>query len=332
MDRKTFLGQAGALAMASLLPRGLFSKTSKRGVAKAEDLFTISLSQWSYHRAIFGDAREDYNWFIKTLHSDPDAVLKGDLDPRDVVKKARQFDVDVVDLVNILWFGHGQDGPWLEEFKRRAAGEGVRFGVLMCDQLGHIGSSSVADRMRSVENHIRWMDTAAELGCQHFRVNAYGDGTYLQQLNQCAESLRALAEAAEQYDFDVLVENHGHPGSNGAWLAMLIEKADHPKVGAFADFDNFFMGGWGLNPERRYDTHQGMLDLAPYTRAVSAKSFDFDSDGNETRIDFPLCLQTAMDGGFKGLASAEYEGEHLSEEEGTRLTIQHLRQVRKELF
>lgn len=315
-----------------MLPGLAFSRTSNAAARRAEDLFTISLSQWSYHRAIFGDARSDYNWFIKTLHSDPDAVLKGEMDPRDIVRKARQFDVDVVDLVNILWFGHGQDKPWLDEFKRRAAGEGVGFGVLMCDQLGNLGASDSAERKKAIESHIRWMDTAANLGCRHFRVNAYGDGSYLQQLNQCADSLHALAEAAEQFDFDVLVENHGHPGSNGAWLAMLIEKADHPKVGAFADFDNFFMGGWGLNPERRYDTHQGMLDLAPYTRAVSAKSFDFDSEGRETRIDFPLCLKTAMSGGFSGLASAEYEGEHLSEEEGTRLTIEHLRKVREEIY
>ena len=37
-----------------------------------EPLFKLSLSHWSYHRAIFGDSRRDYNWFIKTLHSETD--------------------------------------------------------------------------------------------------------------------------------------------------------------------------------------------------------------------------------------------------------------------
>lgn len=337
IDRKTFIAQSAALAAGVLItPKGFaqpkLNPSKLAFPAKPEDLYTISLSQWCYHRAMFGDARKDYNWFLRTLHSDPDAVLKGPMDPRDIVDKARALDVEVVDLVNILWFGHGHDEKWMREFRSRAAGEGVSFGVLMCDELGKLGASSSKERMASVESHIRWMDTAAKLGCRHFRVNAYGDGTYLEQCRQGADSLHRLAEAAEGFDFDILVENHGHPGSNGAWLAMLLEMADHPKIGAFTDFDNFFMGGWGLVPERRYDTHQGMLDLAPYTRAVSAKSFDFDTEGNDTKVDFRLCMKTALDGGFRGLASAEYEGEHLSEEVGSRLTVALLRRLRSSLF
>lgn len=339
INRKTFLAQSAALAAGTFLgsrsyakPVSMLNATDLAAPEKPEDLYQISLSQWSYHRAIFGDSRDDYAWWLKMIHSNPDAVLKGPLDPRDIVVKAREFDVSVVDLVNVLWFGHGNDAAWLSEFKKRANGEGVSFGVLMCDQLGHVGASDAKERKSAVRNHIHWLDTAAELGCLYFRVNAYGDGSYLQQCRQSAESLHELAEAAMQYDIEVLVENHGHPGSNGAWLAMLLEMAEHPRVGAFTDFDNFFMGGWGLVPERRYDTLQGMLDLAPYTRAVSAKSYDFDADGNETKVDFELCLRTALDGGFRSLASAEYEGEHLGEHEGSRLTVELLRRLRVKLF
>ncbi|MDQ8183173.1 sugar phosphate isomerase/epimerase family protein [Pelagicoccus sp. SDUM812005] len=339
MNRKTFLTRSAALAAGTLLGSHVSAKAGTPENAKAlaapdkpEDLFEISLSQWCYHRAIFGNARDDYGWFLKTLRSDPDAVLKGDLDPRDVVVKARELEVSVVDLVNILWFGRGDDAAWLAEFKKRADGEGVRFGVLMCDELGKIGASDPVERRKAVQNHIQWMDTAASLECRFLRVNAYGDGSYLQLCRNAAESLRALGEAAESRGLHVLVENHGHPSSNAAWLAMLLEMAEHPRLGAFTDFDNFFMGGWGHVPERRYDTLQGMLDLAPYTRAVSAKSYDFDSDGNEPKVDFELCLRTALQGGFRGLASAEYEGERLSEDEGTRLTVALLRKARRKLF
>lgn len=287
--------------------------------------FTIALSQWAFHRAIFGDARDNYPEFIATLHSSPDDVLRGGMDPRDIVVRARELDVSVVDLVNITWFGHGQDASWLREFKSRAADNAVSFGVLMCDQLGRIGSAARTDRDAAVAAHIQWMDTAAELDCPFLRVNPYGEGTYLEQCQRGAESLHRLAEKSADYDLEILVENHGHPGGNAAWVAMLIEMADHPRLGAYTDFDNFFMGGWGLDPERRYDRHQGMLDLAPYTKAVSAKSHDFEPDGEETTIDYHQCLEVVLETGFNGLVCAEFEGNRLSESEGSRLTVELLR-------
>ncbi len=320
------MGSVVAGAVGSGLARGQASGGSDNR------LFTIALSQWGFHRAIFGDARSDYNWFIKTLHSEPDSVLKGTMDPRDIVVRARELGVDVVDLVNILWFGRGNDSLWLREFQRRADGEDVRFGGLMCDELGKIGASNRSERNVAVKNHIRWMDTAQRLGCSYLRANPYGDGNYLEQCQRCAESLARLGDASKAFGLEILVENHGHPGSNGAWLAMLMEMTDHPRVGVLADFDNFFMGGWGLDPERRYDRHQGMLDLAPYTRAVSAKSHAFAPDGSETTIDYFQCMQTVLDAGFNGLVGAEYEGDGLSEAEGNRLTVALLESTRAKLL
>jgi hypothetical protein len=92
------------------------------------------------------------------------------------------------------------------------------------------------------------------------------------------------------------------------------------------------MGGWGLEPKRRYDRLQGMLDLAPYTRAVSAKSRAFSADGQETTIDFYQCMKTLTDAGFSGLVSAEYEGGgSLSAYDGTRATLNLLTKVLNEL-
>jgi sugar phosphate isomerase/epimerase len=320
MDRKGFItGMAAATAIAA---------ASKPSPASP---FEISLSQWGFRRDILGNARDNYTWFIKTLHSDPDAVWLGEMDPRDIVVRARELGVNTVDPVNYLWLGHGQDKPWIKEFKRRAANEGVGFGVMMIGEVAKIGSSDKSVRNQAVEDHIRWMETAAELGCRFVRANPYGDGSYLEQCRQCAESLNRLGNASKGFGLDVLVENHGHPGSTGAWLAMLMEMTNHPRVGLFSDFDNFFMGGWNLNPERRYDRVQGLLDLAPYTRAVSAKSHAFDAAGNETTIDFKQCMDIFLKAGFRGLVSAEYEGRSLSGYEGSRATIALLQKVRREL-
>ncbi len=321
MERRTFIERLTVASAATMVG----SRLSAAVPPPKSDPFTISLSQWAFHRAIFGDSRKDYAAFIKALHSSPDTVLRGEMDPRDIVRRARDLNVTVVDLVNILWFGHGADKPWLNEFKTRAADAGVGFGVLMCDELGKIGAENKADRDASVQKHLRWMETAAELGCPFLRVNPYGDGSYLEQCRRGAESLHTLAERSAGYGLEILVENHGHPGGNAAWMSMLIEMADHPRIGTYTDFDNFFMGGWGLVPERRYDRLQGMLDLAPYTKAVSAKSHDFGADGEETTIDYHQCLEVVIDAGFNGLVGAEFEGDRLSEREGSQHTVALLR-------
>ncbi|HCO86016.1 MAG TPA: xylose isomerase, partial [Arenibacter sp.] len=50
--------------------------------------------------------------------------------------------------------------------------------------------------------------------------------------------------------------------------------------------------------------------------AVSAKSYDFDADGNETKLDYPRILKIVKDAGYTGFIGVEYEGSVLSEEQG----------------
>lgn len=320
MNRRTFLQSlSSSLAASTLIPKAALSSESS--------MLKIALSQWSFHRSIFGDSRKNYTWFINTLHSSPDAVLKGEMDPRDIVIRARELGVSHVDLANVLWFGHASDQPWLAQFVRMARQEGIGFTCLMCDELGYLGSSKRKDRLTAIERHKPWIEAAATLGCKQLRVNAYGDGTYLSQLEQNAESLVTLAEYMLPYNIELLVENHGHPSSNAAWLAMLMDKVNLPNVGVYTDLDNFFMGGWNHNPQRRYDRHQGLLDLAPYTRGVSAKTHAFDEQGNETTIDYPHSLKVFKDAGFEGFYCAEYEGHGLSERQGSIASIRLLRKT-----
>ncbi|MGJ8694018.1 MAG: sugar phosphate isomerase/epimerase family protein [Thalassotalea sp.] len=286
----------------------------------------ISLSQWSFHRAILGNSKKNYQKFKQSLHNSPDDILQGPLDPRDIAKTARQLGVGYVDLVNVLFFGHAQDKPWLNEFKLRADDNAVKFQLLMCDETGALGASNKTQRQQAIAAHLPWLDAAAYLGCKQLRVNAYGDGSYLQQLNQCAESLQTLATTAATMGIEMLVENHGYASNNGAWLAMLMEQSAHKNLGVFTDLDNFFMGGWNLSPERRYDRVQGIIDLAPYTRGVSVKAHDFDKNGQETTLDFEAYFKIFEQAGFSGFYSAEFEGNRLSELAGSTATVEYTKQ------
>ena len=315
MNRRQF----NLMALGSMLmPSAAISSSEFRNSSR----FDISISQWSFHRAMFGASRDDNAKFKQALHSNPDEVLMGTMDPREITKVARELGVSTVDLVNVLWFGHPQDKAWLKEFKQRAKDDGISFKLLMCDETGSIGSSNAKLQKQAIENHVPWMEAAAELGCTQLRVNAYGDGTYLERLNQCAEGLSSLSEIGLEYGLEVLVENHGYQSNVGAWLAMLIEKTAHDNCGVFLDFDNFFMGGWNIEPPRWYDRYQGIMDLAPYAKGISAKAHDFDAAGRETTIDYDRCMDILFAANFQGTYSAEFEGDRLSEYEGSKKTIE----------
>jgi hydroxypyruvate isomerase len=58
----------------------------------------------------------------------------------------------------------------------------------------------------------------------------------------------------------------------------------------------------------------------PYAKGVSAKSYDFDENGNCIETDYSRMMQILKESGWKGYIGIEYEGSKLSEEEGIRAT------------
>jgi sugar phosphate isomerase/epimerase len=286
---------------------------------RGEPLFRISLAEWSLHRAL----------------------AAGTLDHRDFPRIARQdFGISAVEYVNTFFLdrgaprptggptfrGRGQDRPYLRELRRRADDAGVRSLLIMCDGEGAIGDSDAAARRRSVENHYKWVEAARTLGCHSIRVNAQSSGTPDEQRALAADGLRRLTEFAAERGIHVLVENHGGLSSNGAWLASVIRAVDHPGCGTLPDFGNFQTA-----PGQWYDRYQGVAELMPYARAVSAKSHDFDAAGNETGTDFLRMLRIVTTAGYRGHVGIEYEGSRLSEPAGIRATLALLERVRDQL-
>ena len=273
--------------------------------AGAEDWFQISLAQWSLHR---------------TLRS-------GELDNLDFAKITRErFGLTGVEYVNSFFRDKVGDFEYLGEMKRRAADQGVQSLLIMIDGEGQLAHQDDAQRRRAIENHFKWLAAAAFLGCHSIRVNAAGGGDPAEAQKRAADSLVRLAEVAKPYGLNVIVENHGGTSSNGEWLSGVMRTANHDRVGTLPDFGNFHMGGgqW-------YDRYKGMEELMPFAKAVSAKSHDFDDDGNEKNTDYRRVMTTVKDAGYRGFVGIEYEGGGLSEVEGILATKRLLERVRGEL-
>ena len=308
VSRRGFLGAAvGVAAVGAAVPSVLGSARA----AASKRAFEISLAQWSLHR----------------MHG------AGELDTLGFPAFAKErVGVDAIEFVNSFFKDKARDTEYLGELKRRSDDLGVTCLLIMCDGEGRIGDPDAAARGRSVDNHVKWIEAAAALGCHSIRVNAASAGSYEEQQKLAADGLGRLTRLAAGYDISVLVENHGGLSSNGAWLAGVMEMVDHPGCGTLPDFGNFCMD-WSRSDEDDawYDRYLGMEELLPFAKAVSAKSYAFDEEGNETSIDYRRILKTVLDAGYSGYVGIEYEGSQHSELDGVLLTHELLERVRNEL-
>jgi sugar phosphate isomerase/epimerase len=192
----------------------------------------------------------------------------------------------------------------------------------MIDAQGSLGDADIAARDKAVENHKPWIEAARFLGCHSIRVNAAGEGSETQVADAVAESLTKLCTFAAPMKMNVIVENHGGYSSNGKWLAGVMKKVNLKNCGTLPDFGNFRTG-----PAQEYDRYQGMQELMPFAKGVSAKSHEFDDQGNETKSDFYKMINIVKDSGYRGWIDVEYEGSKLSEPEGILATKKLLEKV-----
>ncbi len=310
-------------------------KVAKTVIAPKEPFFKISLAQWSLHNSFFGDILKsgDFAAFGKALMTDPDSVLQGELNPIDFPAIAKkEYGVNAVEFVNTFYFNKAKNMDYLKDLKGRCDGEGVQPVLIMCDALGDLGDLDDGKRKAAVENHYQWVEAAKFLGCHAIRVNAAGTGTADEVKAAAVNGLGALTEFGKANGISIIVENHGGHSSNGAWLAAVMQQVNNPFCGTLPDFGNFCITrGDGYKCVEEYDRYKGTAELMPFAKGVSAKTHDFDADGNETSTDFRKMLKIVKDAGYTGYIDIEYEGRTLSEPDGIRATKALLEKVGKEL-
>ncbi|MCB9899288.1 MAG: sugar phosphate isomerase/epimerase [Planctomycetes bacterium] len=307
-SRRQVLAQgmkAGAAALAAPSLLGAVAREARLATDDGDPLFTVSLAEWSLHRALFANEMSNLDF---------PAWAK------------REAGIDAVEYVNTFFKDKATDFRYLRELELRCADEGVRSVLIMIDGEGELADVDDAARARAVENHLRWIAAASFLGCHAIRVNAGGGGTWDERRDRAADSLHHLATYAAPYGLSVIVENHGGLSSNGKWLAEVMRKADHPGVGTLPDFGNFSLGDG-----QEYDRYLGVTELMPFAKAVSAKSHDFDARGEETHTDYHRMLRIVVDAGYTGRLGVEYEGDGLSEKDGVLATKALVLRVRDEI-
>jgi sugar phosphate isomerase/epimerase len=272
-----------------------------RGAAQSGRRFPISLAQWSLHRAI-------------------QSRMMSNLDFPRVARE--QFGIEGLEFVNQLWAAPTQD--YIATLKRNMNQTGTKGVLIMCDGEGSMGHSNRAMRMKAAENHFKWADAAAELGCSSIRVNMYGEKRdYAPDevepfLGYCSESFAKLCEFAKGRNLNVIIENHGGLSSDADVLVRLMKKVNLPNFGLLPDFGNF---------PKETDKYASIAKMMPYAKGVSFKCFDFGPDGNDTTIDMHRMMKIVADSGYRGWVGIEYEGNRMTEFEGIQAAKRFLDKI-----
>lgn len=324
LPRRRFLQTTAALGLAAAARP--FADTASAAAPAAptagkKAAFKISLAQWSLNKR-----------FLKRPGAEP-------LDNLEFAKIARSVGIDGLEYVNQMFKDKANDKAYLGEMKKRAANEGVKSLLIMCDGEGSIGAPVEAQRAKTVENHLKWLDAAAFLGCHSIRVNAASDKNlpWDEQAKLAADGLHRLCLEGDKRGLWVVVENHGGLSSNGKWLTQVMKKADHKRVGILPDFGNFYTD---RAKGEMYNPYLGLREFMPWVKeAVSAKSWDWDTGagrfytesrvaGTEMTLDYERLIRIVVDAGYTGYIGIEYEGHKHSEIEGIKRTKQALDEIR----
>ncbi|MFN8353736.1 MAG: sugar phosphate isomerase/epimerase family protein [Spirosomataceae bacterium] len=296
-NRRDFLKELGGIATGLMLTpavsENLLAMTPKK------PFLEISLAEWSLHKALFGKKMTNLDFPAKAKN---------------------EFGISVVEYVNQFFKDKAKDTAYLNDLLQRCKDNGVKNHLIMIDGEGGMAETDDQKRLKAVENHYKWVEAAKYLGCKTIRVNAYGTGTAEDVKKAAIDGLGKLGEFAKPFGINIIVENHGGMSSNGQWLSDVMKQVGMKHVGTLPDFGNFCIKRTSSGCEEAYDRYQGTKELMPYAKGVSAKTYDFDDNGNCIETDYQKILTIVKESGFKGYIGIEYEGSKLSEEEGIKKT------------
>ena len=300
-DRRSFIkdiGMLGAAAgLSSVLPFDVLAGAKK-------EFFKISLAEWSFHKALFGGKMTNLEFPMRAK---------------------KEFGINIVEYVSPFFNKKETDAAYLKELLTITKNEGIQNHLIMVDGEGELGDLDAAKRTKAIENHYKWVDAAKTLGCLTVRVNAAGNGSEQDVKTAVVDGLGRLTEHAKKSNINIIVENHGGYSSDGKWLSDVMKQVNSPYCGTLPDFGNF-----KISDEKQYDMYQGVKDLMPFAKGISAKTFKFDQNGNEPDIDYTKMFKIIHDAKFNGIVGIEWEGDSFSEEEGIKKTKALLEKVLKQ--
>ena len=268
---------------------GLADVTGQPAAGKIGD-FKISLAEWSLHKALFGKQ----------------------IDNLDFPKIAREeYGIEGVEFVNQFFKDKAHDSAYLKDLKGRANDIGVTCVLIMIDGEGDL-SAEDKRRDKAVENHKKWVDAAARSAAT--RSASTRAATTARPTPTRPPRLRPWPSTGEEQH-----QHHLREPRRAVEQSRRPDRAhqgrQQPEVRHPARLRQLPQGQDG---KYAIDVYDAIARMMPYAKGVSAKSYDFDADGRETRLDYARILKIVTDAGYHNWVGIEYEGGRLTSPKESR--------------
>ncbi|MDC3348866.1 sugar phosphate isomerase/epimerase, partial [Flavobacteriaceae bacterium] len=147
----------------------------------------ISLAQWSLHRTI---------------------KIKKELSPNDFSIKAREMGFDAVEYVSSLYWNELKSrsiAKITRELVSKSNDNDIKNLLIMVDGEGDLAAKNNSKREKAIENHIKWIEMAHELGCHSIRVNLNGEKQKENWIEYSSKSLTKLCSIAKKDKINIIV-------------------------------------------------------------------------------------------------------------------------------
>lgn len=279
--------------------------------------FKLSLAQWSIHKYINEEGGDPFQF----------AAMAKDMGFEGLEYVSQLYSKEIEKL--------GFDKV-IDSLKTLSYSNGMQNVLIMVDGEGDLADTDLEVRNQAVENHKKWVDAAQKLGCHSIRVNTFGTNDPIDWMESVVDGLQKLSRYAATKNINVICENHGWLSSDAPKLMEAIKFVGMPNCGTLPDFGNWCIKReegttWGTCVEEYHDKYEGIKLMLPAAKGVSAKSYDFDENGNETTLDYQRIIQLVKDSGYTNYIGVEYEGDEMGEKEGILATKALLLKVAKEV-
>ncbi len=228
-----------------------------------------------------------------------------------------QFELNAL-VLNYQQFA-SVDSAYVDALAAAARQHRVRIAAIHVEGAGDLGPAAEPHRTGILRNHQAWVDIAQRLNCPAIRVvwRNYPVTVWRRPddlkafIEDSAPIFRDLADYAETKGSSIYVTNDRGPSAYPDSLVSLVTRVNHPRFAMMPD-----VRGWA----RGIDRYDAMEKVMPYTRAITARCYDFDDvTGEDTTVDYGRMLALICGThAFSGTVAVHYAGSRVSEAEGIR--------------
>ena len=191
------------------------------------------------------------------------------------------------------------DPDYYHELKRHSDKAGTQIFLLMAGAVNALGETRQKREAQATQLHSA-INNAVILGAKYVRVFLKTpDVDREDAIQRSIEALSLIVNYAKERGIIITIE----PGASdwakqGAFLAEIARDMNDQNLRLMPDFGKM----------KDHDPYGGTKAMMPYSSGVSAKSHDFDADGNEVNFDYERLMKTVVDSGFRGIIAIEYKG------------------------